>query len=354
MAQLLSTSVTGNLTVTSNGSLDNLTVTSNGSLGNLTVTGNVIASGNIVSGNVYLTNNSVLVINTSVTSPDITTANQIALYSKNVANTLFFGFDTPRANNLKFFNDRFIPAHPAHRTVATLRPTSGTTNVTVIVPSGGLSMNIYANSNIYTQAANTSYKTSQRRITIGANNSSTTGNASIHANVNTAFGGNTAGNPGGGGGYLMVTKFCYETLGANVRSFVGMTNATASMVTGAGDYDPFLNTAHSIIGVGSNSSVNTLWFLCGPNGATRTATNLGISFIMSTTDLYELSLSCSPGGDSIGWRVRNLSNGAEVSGTQTTNLPSGNIFMQPCMWIKSNTAASSNMSLVNMYLETDN
>ena len=309
-----------------------------------------------ISGNVTIATPgaSWLMINSSSISPDVSSANQLAIFSKNIANTMLFGTESLRANNLKFDNHQFFSNHPAFKMTGLVRPSgSGTTNVSVLHLMG-LSMNIYANSNLITTTANTTFKTAQRRITIGANNSSTTGNASIFANANVTLGGHIAGNPGGGGGYLMVTRFCYETLGANVRSFIGMTNAVASMVTGAGDYDPFLNTAHSIIGVGSNSSVNTLWFLCGPNGGARTAANLGISFVMSTTDLYELTLTVAPGGGSVGYRVRNLSNGAEVSGTQTTNLPQGNIFMQPCMWIKSNTGASSNMSLVNMYLETDN
>ena len=320
-------------------------------------TQNVESRGNIsVSTNgsmISIGTNGALMLNTSYSSPNFASANQLVLFTKNIANTQLFGTESPRANNFKFDSHSFVAVHPGFKMMNYLRPGSGITNTTIFT-SVGLTMNIVANSNTPVVSTNTSFKTAQRRFNLGSNVfTNTTGNASIFANVATTFSGNSAGNPGGGGGYVYVSRFCYEAIGgANLRHFVGMSNCLTSMGQGTGDFDPWVNTTQSIVGVGGNS--NALWFLCGANGAARVSSNLGTSFFINTTDVYELVLTAAPGGGSIGWRVRNLSNGAETSGVQTTNLPLGNTFMQPHFMIKNGTAVTSNIGIINLYLETDN
>lgn len=315
-----------------------------------------VTKDSLFDGNVVIETGGGLGLNVSTSSLDAAGANQVYLYSKNVANQIFITFDTPRANNLKYSRASYIGSHEAFRTIFFARPAAGApaTNTTIFT-AVGFSLNIYSNSSQTTSATNTTaslFKSVQRRFTIGANNSATVGNAAIYANVNTVWGGGTTGGTSGnGGGYLFVTRFCYETLATNTRSFVGLSNAQASMVAGAGDYDPFLNTAHTIVGVGANTSTGNIWYLCGINGTARTVVDSNVT--INTTDAYEVAIVAQPGNGSIGMKLKNLSNGVESQTIFTTNLPVQNTFMQPQIFLKSNTANPSNISIMNMYLETD-
>ena len=363
MAELLTSNVTGNLTVTGNVSVStnisagNISTTLNISAGNIAVSKNLSVTGEtFFDGNVVIETGGGLGINVSSASLDTAGANQVYLYAKNVANQIFVTFDTPRANNLKYSRATYVGAHQAFRTISFARPAAGApTGNTTIFTSVGFSLNIYSNSSQTTPAINTAaslFKSVQRRFTIGANNSATVGNAAIYANVNTVWGGGTTGGTSGnGGGYMFVTRFCYETLATNCRSFVGLSNAITTMVTGAGDYDPFLNTAHTIVGVGANAATGNIWMMCGVNGTARTVVDSNVT--INTTDAYEVVVIAQPGNGSIGVKLKNLSNGVESQTIFTTNLPTQNTFMQPQIFLKSNTANPSNISIINMYLETD-
>lgn len=390
MAQLLSTSVTGNLSVTQNisagdisagnisasnvvtyniisspGTSANVYVEPDGT-GNLVITSttpvvvqnSIFVTGNTSTGNLLIGSNGYIYINVSTKSPDEFAANQVILFAKNVANQVMLSYDTPKVNNFRYSPEFYMPTHPGFKQISLLRPPIGapTTNSTIQTNVIGLSINVYSNSAQTTVGSNVSgslFKSVQRRITIGANNSATVGNACMIANVNTVWAGGTTGNlAGNGGGYLFISRFCYETLGANVRSFVGMTNSQASgMIAGAGDYDPMLNTTFSIIGVGANAATGNLWYLVGPHGSARTVVDSTIT--INITDMYELVVSAQPGNGSVGLKLKNLSNGAESQTVQTTNLPAQNTFMQPVVLLKSNTAAASNISVVQWYLEAD-
>ena len=70
-------------------------------------------------------------------------------------------------------------------------------------------------------------------------------------------------------------------------------------------------------------------------------------------DVYELIIGVPPTGDSYGYKIRNLNNGAEPQGVATSGIPAANTFMQPVVLLKSNSAAVSNISIMNMYFEAD-
>lgn len=331
MAQLLDSNITGNLIVSSNISLS----------GNSTV--------------LTIGTNGALVINVSTNSPNFTTANQAAFYTKNVANIVLFGVETQRANNANFDPHQYFASHQAFKMIGTVRPQLGTTNTTCFIASG-LTMNLVAATS-YSNTANgvptntaPIFKNSNKRFQISAANSATTGNATFYANVNTAWGGSTSN----GGGYIYSVRFAYDTVASNLRSFIGVTSATSTMAPTSTDYEPRTNQVYSVFGVGANvSSAGNLWLIYGIAGSARTATDLGNQFVINTNDVFELFLAVPPGGSSAGYRVRNLTNGAETQGVITTNLPLSNTWMQPVVLLKSNTAANSNLSIMNMYLETD-
>jgi hypothetical protein len=90
-------------------------------------------------------------------------------------------------------------------------------------------------------------------------------------------------------------------------------------------------------------------------GTAPTVTNLGASFPVNTTSLYELVLFSAQNGGSIGWRVTNLSTGAQTNGSLTTNIPANTTFLSPMHWITNNaTAAAAIFDFGGWYLESDN
>ena len=141
-----------------------------------------------------------------------------------------------------------------------------------------------------------------------------------------------------------------DTLVANNRFFAGVSNLTAFPT---GDLDPRINTVYTMIGVGSNTNSGNWQLIAGANGQARVIVDAGASFNVNTNDVLELTLFFQPGGTGAGYRFRNKTNGAETSGTLTAaiTLPSANQWVQPLLYIQSNTAAVTNISVYNMYLE---
>ena len=357
--------VTYNITSAS-GTSANIVIDPDGS-GNLvistatpTVFGNNVTLSSNATG-IMIGANGFLLINTSDIAPNFASANQAAFYTKNVANAVMFGIETQRANNGTWDPHAYFQTSMINKIVGYARPNLFATTNTTCFTGLGLTVNCIA----LTQYCNTSngiptntapvFKNTHRRVQIGANANATTGNATVFANANTLWmGGITGAAAGNGGGFIYAVKFAYDTIASNLRSFVGLTNATAAFVNQSADYEPRTNTVYSMFGVGANvTSAGNMWLIYGAAGAARTATDLGSSFVFNTADVYELIIHVPPGGGSVGYRVRNLNNGAEVQGVTTTNIPAANTFLQPIVLLKSNTAAVSNISIMNMYYETD-
>jgi len=88
-------------------------------------------------------------------------------------------------------------------------------------------------------------------------------------------------------------------------------------------------------------------------GTARTALDLGPSFPVNATDLLELALFCPPQCTAIGYRVTNLSTGAQSSGNLSSNIPANTTFLAPVLWLPNNaTAAAATMDFVSTYVET--
>jgi hypothetical protein len=91
------------------------------------------------------------------------------------------------------------------------------------------------------------------------------------------------------------------------------------------------------------------------SGTAPTSTGLGASFPVNTTDLYELVLFSAPNGSSIGYRVTNITTGAQTSGSVSTNIPANTTFLSPNFWGNNNaTGAASIIDFAGWYLESDN
>lgn len=271
------------------------------------------------------------------------------------------GVETPRANNGNFDPHAYFQQSFINRMIGFARPNLGGVANNTCYTTVGLSLNCVALTSFSNVTAgipsNTVpiFKNTHKRFQLGANANLTTGNATIFANANTFWVGGTGGTAASnGGGFLYSIRFAYDAVGSNVRSFIGLSNATSTMVPAAVDYEPRTNTVYSVFGVGANvSSAGNLWLIYGTAGSARTATDLGNKFVINTSDVFELIVAVPPGGGSVGYRIRNLNNGAETQGIVTSGIPAANTFLNPVVLLKSNTTAVSNISIMNIYSESD-
>ena len=334
-----------------------LNVLSNIFSGNV-ITTSLYANANVFGNSIFANSNanSCIVMSTVAVRPlSITTANTTTIYAKNVANLFLIHHDSTLANNTNYDIDVAVQKAFCHKSIAFVGPSlyPNTTNTGCYMVNGNdrLSINIQANtanSAVPMTNANPIFKNLKARIQLGANNL-INANAVMLCNSNTTLTGLGLGS-GNGGGFLYTSVFTLDTLVANNRFFNGICNLTAFPT---GDLDPRINTIYTMVGVGSNTNSGNWQFIAGANGQARVVTDLGTSFNINTSDVLELTMFFQPGGAAAGYRLRNKTNGAETSGsiTAATSLPTANQWVQPFIYIQTNSAACTNISVYNAYLE---
>ena len=233
----------------------------------------------------------------------------------------------------------------------------GFNRVAMMAPAGsgtncGTSLSVFGStvtgggSCSYPALSATNLKTSVRRFIYATTGSS--GNVSHHRqSALLAWRGNVSDR----GGFFFTTRFGLGALANNNRAFMGLSNRTANPT----NIDPTIDSSYDKIGMAINSNTGNWNFIHNRTGTAPTVINLGSNFPINTTDLYELALFSAPNGDSIGWRVKNISTGNQTSGSITTNLPNKDTFLAPLFWMTNNTTASVvQFELAGWYLESDN
>lgn len=169
---------------------------------------------------------------------------------------------------------------------------------------------------------------------------------SLRAGTNRA----TRGNAASIGGFEFGMRFAPATMNAAQRLFMGMWSGTSN----PGNVDWTTDTATARIGLVAAADTGNWRLAHNAAGAAPTLIDLGASFPINNTSLMELLLFCPPNTSSITYTVRNLSTGAEVTGTITTNLPANTLFLGPFAVMSNNTAAAAvSFDFVSAYLETD-
>lgn len=159
------------------------------------------------------------------------------------------------------------------------------------------------------------------------------------------------GNAAGLGGYRFVHRFSLLAAAAGMRVFVGLADSVTSLI----NVDYTTATTPGKIGLAINTNSGNWNLVYNLTGAAPTVVALGANFPVNTTDVLELELACAPNSAGVGYRVRNLSTGAETSGTITTNQPANTTFLAPSLAITNNATASV-VSLRHYYwtAESDN
>lgn len=151
-------------------------------------------------------------------------------------------------------------------------------------------------------------------------------------------------------GFFFVMRFGLDVTGTANLGFAGLYSsvtaptATANLVTAT--------TARVGMAIQLPSGN---WQLVIASGSAVTATDLGASFPVNTTDLLELVMFSAPGASTISYRVTNLTSAAVSSGDFImTNAPSLTTYMTPLISLSNNaTATGVKFSFKQMYLETD-
>jgi len=262
----------------------------------------------------------------------------LRIYAKDIAGRIMpkwvgpAGVDTPFQANLGF------------NRVAMIMPAGGTT-LTTFVGGFGTTFTNTGTANNPTPAT-TNLFTSTRRATFSTG--TTAGTVASHRQSTLQV---WRGNAAGRGGFFYTIRFGTDTLAAGNRAFVGLADSVAAPT----NVDPTTNVTPGKLGMAINANTGNWNFVTNITGTAPTVTNLGASFPVNTTDLYELILYSAPNGSSIGWRVTNISTGAQTSGSVNANMPASTTFLSPLFWITNNaTAAAAILDFSGWYLESDN
>ncbi len=272
------------------------------------------------------------------TDPAAPAANNLRIYAKDIAGRVMpkwvgpSGVDTPFQANLGF------------NRVALSAPT-GTTNCSTGATGIG-STSTGAGTCTVPALAATNLLTSVRRLSFSTGNTAGTVSYQRQSQLQ-VWRGNTAGV----GGFFYTIRFGLSTLATGNRAFIGLSSSIANPT----NVDPTTSATIGRVGLAINSNTGNWNFVNNAVGTAPTVTGLGASFPVNTTDLYELILFSAPNGSTIGWRVTNISTGAQTSGSASTNIPANTVFLAPQFWITNNaTNAAAILDFSGWYLESDN
>lgn len=261
-----------------------------------------------------------LVLNSITAEPAVPAAGTVVLYAKTIAGRTRpkwvdpYGIDTPIQQALMF------------NRISTIRPASAATQSVIgmaVTNVGTLSTPALASTNLLTST--------KRTLFTGA---ATAGTLLSQRGNDLDF---WRGNAAGLGGFDFNERFGLATQAAGNRAFFGISDSIVSPT----NIDPTTSTTPGKIGLAINTNTGNWNLVNNVTGTAPTVLALGASFPVNTTDLMELALSTAPNGSSVGYRVKNMSTGAEVSGTLTTNIPANATFLTPWKFMTNNATAAA-------------
>lgn len=159
------------------------------------------------------------------------------------------------------------------------------------------------------------------------------------------------GNVAEAGGFHFGMRFALSTQNAAQRFFAGLTSNGAAPT----NIDDFADTTSGKIGLAVNTNTGNWRLIHNTQGTVPASIDLGATMPVNNTDLMELLLFSPKSGTSVFYRVRNMTTGAVVTGTLSTNLPAATQFLLPLIKMTNNTAAATvSFLFVSAFLEMDN
>lgn len=150
----------------------------------------------------------------------------------------------------------------------------------------------------------------------------------------------------GAGGFFFAARCGFDTWTNGGRFFAGMHSATTVV---SADPSALNDTVGFCVDAADNGAIS---FLTRGTSATKDPT--GITIVSSRG--YDLFIYCAPGSSSYSWRIVDLVNGTEASGTATLNLPTNTTKLTAGV-LASNaaltTANAIQLGVNRIYVETD-
>jgi hypothetical protein len=159
------------------------------------------------------------------------------------------------------------------------------------------------------------------------------------------------GNAAGRGGFLYVTRFGLVTMVAGNRGFWGLWDTPNA----PSNVDPTTDTSKARLGVGFNANTGNWQLITNAESvSTPTVVDLGASFALDTTSIWELGLGCMPNDSTVYYRFRNLTTGAVVAGAITSNMPGSTTFLAAVATMTNNgTASAVTWAFIKSHIESD-
>lgn len=159
------------------------------------------------------------------------------------------------------------------------------------------------------------------------------------------------------GGLRFVTEFgftdCFASGGINRRFFTGLTRAATS----PSDLDPSTQFT-DFFGIGFDKNDAQWQFMCNDGSGAATKVALGASFARPTTDpsdWFRVELIAAKNSSTVTYILTNISTGATVTGSVSTNLPSpavGNFALAGRAFISAGAVATTaTMATSYIYIE---
>lgn len=178
--------------------------------------------------------------------------------------------------------------------------------------------------------------------------SATTAGSIVSVRANTARA--VRGNASNIGGFDFNIRFGLNVMIAGQRVFAGLWSGSSNPA--ASDWTT--ETTNAKIGLACNVNTGNWRLIHNAAGSAPTVIDLGATMPVNNTDVMELALHCAPGASGIDYEVTNLTTGAVVFGTLSTNLPANTLFLGPMITMNNGTTASQvGLDFLSAYLETD-
>lgn len=152
-------------------------------------------------------------------------------------------------------------------------------------------------------------------------------------------------------GFTYTMRFGVNARSTNCIGFFGLSaqNPPVAATTN-------ISSGVNLIGVGWDATQTTLRIVNNDASGIATMTDLGASFPCNTTstDWYDLTISCIPSGAGVSVTLTNLTSGQVYSQTVATNIPSNTTSLAGLYHISNNTDnAAVSFDFGGIYLETD-
>lgn len=164
------------------------------------------------------------------------------------------------------------------------------------------------------------------------------------------------GNAAGLGGFFFQARFIVELYPAStVRLFAGLSStATGSVVISDTVLNNTVGLWHDT--TDPSSGANSFNFVTR-NTTTTTKTSIALSNAIAAGNLYDFYMFCPPNGSTISYRLTDVNNGVEYSGSTSTTLPVNTAFMQPQVQMSNGTAnvtvTTVAIGIGGIYVESD-